>query len=454
MKKASKAAVICYGLGDLASQFIWTFVGTYLSAFYTDVVGFSTAVVAGIMLIARIWDAVNDPMMGTIAENKTTRFGRFRPYLAFGSPLLAIFAVLTFVNYGTDNKGIILSAVVYIIAGMLYTLVNIPYSSLASVMTEDSDQRNKIGVSRSVGMNLGMLIVNGCSAGMMLFFSGNGAEVANSRGYMMTAVVYSIIAVPLFWIVFATSKEVIGKKTEAQKISPKQTLKNIFTNRYLLVIFLVATMQMTAFMGRIAITYYYCMACLQSFAKMALIMTIPSIGGIIGSFFVTIPVKKFGKKKVLAFTLFGQGLGLLIVYLSPFSNMTMILAGHWIYGLFNCGFPLFLSMVADSIDFQEQKTGVRTDGSFYAMYGLSTKLGNALGSAIGVVMIFGFGYVASSAMEQTAAAQAGVNLTVNLIPSILMFAAGIILLLLWNKSDADFDRIREENSKRHAAAAE
>ena len=93
-------------------------------------------------------------------------------------------------------------------------------------MSEDADQRNLIGTSRSIGMNLGMIIVNSCSAGMALHFSGSNAEVATGHGYMMTAIVYSIIAIPLFLIVFATSKEVIGTGREQQKISPKQTVKN------------------------------------------------------------------------------------------------------------------------------------------------------------------------------------------------------------------------------------
>ena len=90
VKKASRLGVICYGLGDLASQFVWTFVGSYLTIFYTDIVGFAPIVVSGIMLIARVWDAVNDPMMGAIAENTRSKFGRFRPYIAFGLSLIHI----------------------------------------------------------------------------------------------------------------------------------------------------------------------------------------------------------------------------------------------------------------------------------------------------------------------------------------------------------------------------
>ena len=449
VKRASKAGVICYGLGDMASQFIWTYVGSYLTIFYTDVVGFAPIVVSAIMLIARIWDAVNDPMMGTIAENTHTKWGRFRPYIAFGCPLLAIFACLTFVNMGNGVAGIIWSAVVYIAASMLYTLVNIPYSSLASVMTEDPKQRNLIGTSRSVGMNVGMIIVNSCAALMALKFSGSGAEVATGRGYMMTAIVFSVVAIPLFLLVFFTSREVImPEKKEGEKINPLATIKAMVTNKYLMVIFLVATLQMTAFMGRISITTYYVIYCLGAYTLISLIMTIPSIGGVIGSLFIAPIANKIGKKRALALTLIGQGIGMFIVYFAPFSNMPLIILGHCIYGFFNCGFPVELAMVADCVDYQQYRTGKRNDGSYYAVYGLATKLGNAVGSGVGVIIISAFGYVANA--EQSAATQAGINFTVNLLPAILLVLGAVVLLLLWNKSDADFDDYRAKVKEREA----
>lgn len=447
-KKASKLGVICYGLGDLASQFIWTFVGSYLTIFYTDIVGFAPIVVSGIMLIARVWDAINDPMMGSIAENTRSKFGRFRPYIAFGCPFLAVFAVMTFIDMGNGIGGVLFSAIIYIIAGMLYTLVNIPYSSLAAVMTEDPKQRSLIGTSRSIGMNVGMIIVNSCSAGLALYFSGSGAEVATGHGYMMTAIVYSIIAIPLFLIVFFTSKEVIMPEKEMKKLSLAETLGGMVKNRYLMVIFVVSTIQMVAFMGRISITTYYVIYCLGAFSLIALIMTIPSIGGIIGSLVVAPLANRFGKKKILALTLLGQGIGLFIVYFAPFTNMTQIMVGHWIYGIFNCGFPVCLAMVADCVDFWEEKTGVRQDGSYYATYGLSTKLGNAIGSAVGVLLISAFGYVAGS-MEQTSTALSGINLTVNLIPAILLVVAAVLVWVLWDKSDEEFDQIRAIVKERH-----
>lgn len=442
-KMASKLAVICYGFGDLASQFVWTFVGSYLTIYYTDIVGLAPAIVSVIMMGARIWDAINDPMMGAIAERTRSKFGRFRPYIAFGCPFLAIFAVLTFTNPfgGSSAAGAIWAAVTYIIAGMLYTLVNIPYAALSGVMTEDANQRNKINTSRNIGMNLGMVIVNALSAGLALRFSGEGAEVANGHGYMMTALIYAIISIPLFLIVFATAKEKVQPMHGTRAFSFKDTVNNLVRNKYLMIITLIMLLQMTAFMGRIAVTSYYVIYCLGSFTMIALIMTIPSLGGIIGSFFVPFFAKRFGKRAVLMGSMLIQAVGLLVIYFAPFDNITMVLVGCWIFGLFNVGFPMTLSMVADSVDYMELKTGIRTDGTAYATYGLATKVGNAIGGSIGVLLLAAFGYVANA--EQTAEAMNGINIVVNLIPAIL-FILGAAACLLWDMSDKDADEIREK----------
>lgn len=447
VKCATNLAVFCYGLGDLASQFVWTFVGSYLTVFYTDVVGFTPAIVSIIMLVARVWDAINDPMMGSLAENTRSKFGRFRPYIAFGAPFLALFSVLTFVNMGNGTGGIIFSAIIYIIAGMIYTLVNIPYSALAAVMTEDANQRNLIGTSRAIGMNIGMIIVNTFSAGLILRFSGSGAEAATGQGYVITAIIYAVIATILFLIVFFATKEVIIPENTARKISPKETISSILGNKYMMIMFLIATVQFIGFFGRISITAFYVIYCLGAFSLIALIMTIPAIGGIFGSILSTPLAKKVGKKNAFAIAMLGQAVGLFIVYFAPFTNMTQIMVGHAIYGIFNLAFPICLAMVADCVDFQQHKTGVRMDGSYYAVYGLSTKLGNAIGSAVGILIMAGFGYIANQ--DQTPEALAGINLTVNLIPAILLIIASIILILLWDKSDADFDNIRKEIKERN-----
>lgn len=443
IKRASKLAVFCYSFGDLASQFVWAFVGSYLTIFYTDIVGLAPAAISVIMLGARIWDAINDPMMGAIAERTHSKWGRFRPYIAFGCPFLAIFGVLTFTNpfSGTSTAGVVWAAITYVIAGMLYTLVNIPYGALAGVMTEDAEQRVKINTSRNIGMNVGMLIVNACSAPLMLALSGKGATVANSRGYTMVAVIYGIISIPLFLILFFTAKEKIQPQRQAEKFSLKDAIGNLVKNKYLMLLCLIMLLVMTAFMGRMAILSYYVIYCLGSFELIAVIMTVPTVLTILGSFFVPIIVKKFGKRNVLMGTTFIQAIGLLVVYFAPFDNVPMVLTGCVLFGLFNIAMPVTLSMMSDSVDYMDLKSGVRTDGTAYATYGLATKVGNALGGSVGVILLASFGYVANQ--QQTVAAMKGINLVVNLIPAILYILASLCCLF-WKMSDKDADEIREK----------
>lgn len=438
---------MCYGLGDLACQFVWTFVGTYLTIYYTDIVGLAPAAVSMIMLAARLWDAVNDPMMGAVAERTQTKYGRFRPYIAFGAPILAVFGILTFTSpLGNGTAGVIWAAVTYIIAGMAYTVVGIPYASLVSVMTTDSGERNELNAYRSAGMYIGMIIVNFCSSGLMLAFSG-GSETATKNGYFVTAVIYSVVAVPLFLIVFKNSKEIVQPSGDMKKVPISVTMKNVVENKYLMLISLIMLCQMTGYMGRIAVTSYYVIYCMGSFTMIGIIMGVPCAVGVIGALLSAPIVKKLGKKNALMLGMAIQGAALLIVYFAPFDNLTAIMLGHVIYGIASFAAPIMLSMVADSVDYQDFKTGVRTDGTAYATYGLASKAGNAIGAAVGVMLLSAFGYVANQ--QQTARAMSGINMVVNFLPACCFFA-GALICLFWNLSDADADEIRVKLGERNA----
>ncbi len=138
-KKLSKKTLIAYGCGDFASNLCWTFIGSYLSVFYTDVVGLTPVIASTILLVAKIWDAFNDPMFGAVAERTNTKKGRFRPYIYYGTPFLALFSVLTFTTFGNGTTSIIWATFTYIGCGMLYTVVNLSYGSLSTVMTTDPE---------------------------------------------------------------------------------------------------------------------------------------------------------------------------------------------------------------------------------------------------------------------------------------------------------------------------
>ena len=449
LKRASRLGVICYSLGDLASQFVWTFIGSYLTIFYTEIVGLAPAAAAAIMMAARVWDAVNDPMMGAIAERTKSKLGRFRPYILFGAPLLAVFSVLCFTHpfSGSSTAGVIYAAVIYIAAGMLYTLVNIPYGALAAVMTEDAEQRNQINASRNVGMNIGILIVNGLTANVMLYFSGPGAETANANGYFMTSLIYAIISIPCFLAVFFTSKEQVVPETRKEKFSLRDTITGLVTNKNLMILLVIMILQMTAWMGRIGVVIFYIMYCLGSFSLIPVIMLAPSVCGIISSFLVPKVMQKLGKRRTLQLAVTCQGIALLAMYFTPFDKLTLIIIESGLVGFFNVSFPCSLSLLGDAIDYNEYNTGVRNDGIAYATYGLAQKLGNAIGSSVGILLLGAFGYVANA--QQTPEALRGMNLVVNLIPAIIFFLTALFAFT-WRLKDSDADAIREKLYARNA----
>lgn len=453
LKRASTAGVIFYSCGDLASQFVWTFIGSYLTIFYTDIVGLAPAAAAAIMMVARVWDAVNDPMMGAIAERTRTKMGRFRPYIAFGCPFLAVFSVLCFTHpfSGGSAMGVIWAAFTYIATGMLYTLVNIPYGALAACMTEDAAQRNRINASRNIGMNIGIVIVNGLSSVLMLRFSGRGAEVANSNGYLYTSVLYAIISIPCFLAVFFTSKENVMPAERGEKFSLSKTLHDLVTNKYLMIMLAIMVFGMCAQMGRIGVVVFYIMYDLGSFSLIPVIMLSPSICGIISSLLVPTFIKKLGKRNTMVLGYIGQGLSLIAIYLMPYTNIPGIVIANGVCGFFNIAFPCSLGMLADSVDVYQLKTGVRSDGVAYATYGLAQKLGNAIGSSCGILIMSAFGYVANA--QQTPQAQTGINFTVNLLPAILFFIAAAIAFFCWKLTDQEANDVREKLRRQNGGEA-
>ena len=141
-EKASPKLLVGYGLGEIGCQMSWYMINNYLNIFYTDVVGLTGAAISTIVLIARVWDAINDPMMGQIADRTNTRWGKFRPYLMFAPPVLAIFNILTFTVFPVQGlTKVILCGVCYIGAGMAYTACSIAYQAPLNVIAVDPPVR-------------------------------------------------------------------------------------------------------------------------------------------------------------------------------------------------------------------------------------------------------------------------------------------------------------------------
>ena len=420
--RLSKKTLFAYGMGDFASNLTNTFMGSYLSIFYTDVVGPTPAVVSAIMLIARIWDAINDPMFGAIAERTNTKKGRFRPYIFYFTPFLALAAVLTFTTLG-GKSGAIYAAVTYIAYGMLYTVVNLSYGSLSTVMTTNPEDISQLTSWRMMGTNLSSVVLSALSPVIMGAIS--GSDTFTGQSYTITMIIYAVLSIPMFYFVYANCKEVVKPVNEGQKVSLSLSLKTVVTNKPLMLGFCMMIFAMFAFFGRMGVVIYYIIYVMQKPQYISVFMSLPSIMTVIGILLTKNYIVRWGKKKMAAIGYIGAGITLIVMYFVDPSNFALMVVLHALYGFFCFSFPIPMSMIPEAINYQEDRTGIRTDGLAYAATSLSTKVGNAFGPAMALLVMGAFGYVANA--QQTAEAMQGINLATNLVFGICYLLALIPL---------------------------
>lgn len=186
---------------------------------------------------------------------------------------------------------------------------------------------------------------------------------------------------------------------------------------------------------------------------MSILMTIPGIGALIGNIVTPSVVKhlgKFGNRNALILSMLLKGVTFIWMFFVPYENIKLLIIVTCINAIMGFGFAPQLSMIADAIDYQDEKTGVRSDGVAFAVYGLATKLGGAIGSSVGIMLIAGFGYVAGEAVSQSALT--GFNFTANLFCGLLHLVAAAIPFIFWKMTDKDADDIRARIKARNENA--
>lgn len=414
-----------YGMGNFASQLSWTMVGTYLSIFYTDVFGLGVGAVAMLMLIAKVWDGINDPMMRTIMERTHTRWGRFRPYIFAGAPLLVVFTILTFTvpGFGGPAK-LIYAYVTYIGLGMAYTMTNVPYTALPAVMTHDPKEVNRLNAAQMMGMTIGQIVLNLTVLPLVTFIG--GGDQAN--GYQKTATLLAIVALPMFWAVAVMSKEkVTVEKKEQGKVL--DGLKMIAKNKNLLCAMFYSFFNMFGILGRISVAVFFYMHCVQNFALITVFMMMQMAVGTLVMPFAPKFVEKFGKRNGAIISMVIQGAALLLLYFGPSTSIPFNFLCMIIYGTGYIAGPSGSGMIVDAIDDFDDKYGVRNDGMAFSFNGTAIKIATAIANSVFLLVMGAFGYVGGG--EITPHVQTGINLAANLLPGIV-FLIGIIPLALYD----------------------
>lgn len=457
---------IAYALGDVGCCLAFGLVTSLLQSYYTDSLYLHPLFIMIMFIVARVWDAINDPIMGRICDTvKVSKWGRYRPWFLYAGVPLAISAILMFVKLPgfTNSTGTaatmpayIYATITYILFGMIYTMIQIPYGSLASVVTLDEKERTKLSVYRSVGSTLGSMPVMVLS--MLCFASVDrtnslGVPVLDSNGNVIKdqIVKYPVLligvilmavasAIVLLLAFFGNKERVQTQPLVREKGATGNAIKRMFKSRSLLSISIVAMLLLA---GQMFTQSYYVYLIRHYFGKAGIFVTLPTILTYIpmAIMMVFTPklVRKFGKKEITAVGMTVAAvanLGMFFFkFLSPEQALWPFMGLCLISGF---GLNLFVlqvwAMASDAIDDLEVKTGKREDGTAYSLFMFFRKMGQVV-SAIAVNgALLAMGYFNSvegnGVFEFTSNQLSQMYVLATIIPAV-MFGIMAILLFVW-----------------------
>jgi len=416
-----------YMFGDLGNDFFFILVSSFLMVYYTDIFNISAAAVGVMFLIARLWDAVADVTWGRFIDTRrASKHGKFKPWIFRMSFPLVLSGVLMFVKIPgmSDNFYLVYAFVTYLIWGTLYSTVNIPYGSMASVITEDPVERTALSTFRTMGAVIASLAIN--VIGPLILFVDNEA---NANRFLIGAIIFGLISLASYLACYKMSTERKFPAADGPIVKTKlsTTLKGIVKNKPLLSILAASLlfMMLNLLMG--AVNVYLFKNYFGDASALSLFGLIQIVSMII-AFPLTKPlVKRFGKKEIASIGMLLAGIVYLALFFLPgTSAMSFILItalGVFGYGFFNI---VIWAFVTDVIDYHEYLTGLREDGTVYSVYSFARKVGQAIAGGIGGFAIAAVGYDSTQAV-QTHQALDGIFTLATLVPGILFI---MIFLLI------------------------
>ena len=421
--KLSFKEKVGYSLGDTASHFVWDMVGFWLLFFYTDVYGISAAAAGTIMLVARFWDMAVDPIIGIVSDRTNTRWGKFRPYILFGAIPYAVLAILTFTTPDFGELGKILYAgATYVLLMTAYAAINLPYSALGAVMTDDTYERAGLNTYRFIAGFLGQFIVTGLALTLAEFF-GHGNK---AQGFQYTVFMFAILSLIFFFITFKTTKERV-QPPKAQKNSLKEDLKNLFANKAWRILAIVGIISFIMFAMQNAAIAYYFKYYLGRENNVQLFNVLGTVALIVALPLSKPLAKRFGNKNVFIGSSLISGVFFMLIYLPGVTDITTIYVFNIIAKMaYAPAVPLLWTMIADSADYGEWTTGRRATGLYFSAAVFAQKAGWGIGAAIAGWILTISQFVPN--VTQNDSAITGIKLLVSVIPGILYMSCALFMI--------------------------
>lgn len=435
---------IGYGIGDLGCNLVFSTMASYLMVFYTDVFGITAAAAGTMMLVTKFIDAFTDTGMGLIVDRTHTKWGQGRPYFIVGAIPFAIFTMLTFYipNLGSGGK-LVWAYVTYCLLCTAYTVVNIPLNTIVPRLTSDVHERDILVSTRMVCAMAGTAIVMSITAPLVQFF-GNGSE---ARGYFITMTIYGIAAMCIFFVTFASTKEVVPPTVNQKHTSLKQDFKGLTGQAWIL--FLLNLFYFSLYVVRSTTVIYYFKYNLGRTEWLSLVGILGILSGLPMLLLLPALEKKFSKRNLMFFSVILYIAGDLLIFVGRNSAacllIGLVITGLGIYGIFGITF----AMQPDVIDYSEYKKNASVAGLIAAFQGFFVKGGMGLTSFIIGAFLKNGGYVANAV--QTNKALSYIEVCFIWIPIVLCII--IAVLTYFYKLDSIRGEMTVELEKRRQNAA-
>ena len=447
---------IGYAMGDFGSLCVFGLVQSVLQRYYTDILQINIVSIMTMMVVARIWDAINDPIWGRIIDSaKPAADGRYRRWIKIFAVPVAVSAVLMFIKIPglSDSQYLIYAYVTYILFGMLYTCINIPYGSLAQVVTSSDKERSSLSVFRSIGSTFGAMPAMALMAVYAVVNVGTKEEPHRVMQYDRTltgVIVIAVLSVIAFFLCYAWNKErVESKPTPRQKGQTWKVIGTLFKSRPFIAVSLASMLYLAAQMfqtGYYSYLFdYYFNSGLFMVSQVCIYLPVAVI-----MFFATRAGNRFGRRDVCAYGILFASIINFILFFMHTHNVMIYLLFCLLTGIGTAFlFLLVWALAADAIDYNEIKFGLHDEATSYSFYSFMRKLGQTVAAVLINSVLLNIGYkdnvldathITSDVLDQMYNSSA-------LIPAVLFLLVFVLLRFVYPLSKEKIDELQVEKEK-------
>lgn len=427
-----------YMFGDFGNDFTFQFASSYLLVFYTKVLGIGAGVIGTFFLLARCVDAFTDVAMGNICDSsKPGKDGRFRPWIRRMCIPVALASTLMYNYFIADwsmTAKMVYVVITYIVYGSIcYTGINIPYGSMASVMTLDAKERTSLSTFRTIGAMLAGLFV-GILAPMFIYVKDtNGNSVASGPRFLILALVFGVLAVICYMLCYNMCQERVELPTmeKSKENSIFTDLKDLAKDKAFWVVILTALLSLVAGLSSFTLNQYLFLDYFGNTSYLSVMNMISLVGALSMAPLAGKLTQRFGKKEAGAVSLLITGIVYIIVFIlhvsNPLTYIALLFVSYISFGYYSMVTWAYLS---DVIDNYQVNTGKRKDGTVYAVYSFARKLGQAVAGGIGGWALAWVGYN-SLATVQTTSVKNGIFTITLMIPAVCYILSGLLLMFVY-----------------------